>query len=717
LGVTIVIDDLPVASCVADGERASLAAAGIGDGVHGFGADLPASLADGQAHTVRVLAEPSRTPLPAALAYASRAEAESPFAGTTFLPADRRDGAPDQVAPDVGPEETAAEAQAAAPAESVPTASAPGAEAAQDARAQDYAPRPAIHAPRAALQTAQRTLRRWWSSDLSHSTKAPRWLLAIGCAVYFLLFLYLTRNFGFFQDEYDYILNRRGWGPDALLAPVNQHLFLVPLLIYKVLFVTVGLHTMWPYQLPVFAMHIACVVGLYVLASRRAGPWIALVPAGLLLVLGAGFELELWAIGMSTLASLATAVWALVFLDRGDRRGDIWASALLTISIASYSIALFIAVSIALVLALTRWRRLWIVGIPLALYALWYAHYGQGDILWKNLPKVPGYDLHIAGYGFAGLAGFSSFVFEHSALVVGYPLLAAAVVWLVLQIVNGRPLPTLSLTAIVAAVGFWTGTALARAQDHQPDASRYVYPSAVLILVAAVGYLRWRRVSVRDAVLVAFAGVLIAGLGLKPLRAYSIDRTSVDARVRVALGAAELAVPAGDPNFVPDAHHLSYVTLGAYLNAVHDLGSPAFTLRQIKASGYQQLADATLIGAERIYARPTPKQPANGAGCSRLLGAAPAGLLEVRVDPGGSAYIETGSQAPVRLWLRRFSPGFADLQQPTLAASSSTRLDFPRDQSSSRWWLQVGASQLFSGATVSRLATVCVSPGVGSGRR
>jgi hypothetical protein len=159
------------------------------------------------------------------------------------------------------------------------------------------------------------------------------------------------------------------------------------------------------------------------------------------------------------------------------------------------------------------------------------------------------------------------------------------------------------------------------------------------------------------------------------------------------------------------------VTLGAYLNAVHDLGSPAFTLRQIKASGYQQLADATLIGAERIYARPTPKQPANGAGCSRLLGAAPAGLLEVRVDPGGSAYIETGSRAPVRLWLRRFSPGFADLQQPTLAASSSTRLDFPRDQSSSRWWLQVGASQLFSGATVSRLATVCVSPGVGSGRR
>jgi hypothetical protein len=717
LAVTIVVDDLPVATCVADGERASLAAAGIGDGVHAFGAELPSTLADGLPHTVRVLAEPSRTALAAALAYASTADEESPFAGTTFLPADRQGDPPVTetlevtTAPAAPQQATAPQApDATAPPEDMaPESLSAETETPPQAPARDLA-RAALHPPRRAIHTTRLALRRWWSSELPHSTAAPRWLLAVGCAAYFVLFLYLTRNFGFFQDEYDYILNRRGWSADTLLAPVNQHLFLIPLLIYKVLFVTVGLHTMWPYQLPVFAMHIASVVGLYVLASRRAGPWIALLPAGLLLVLGAGFELELWAIGMSTLASLAACVWALVFLDRGDRRGDIWASALLTIAIASYSVSLFVVVAIGLVLALTRWRRLWVVCVPLALYALWYAQYGQGDILWKNVPKVPGYDLHIAAYGFAGLAGFSSFVFENAALVVGYPLLAAAVVWVVMQLVNRRPLPILALTGIVAAVGFWTGTALARAQDHQPDVSRYVYPSAVLILVAAIGYLRPRRVSVRDAAVVAVAGVLIAGLGLKPLRAYSIDREGVDARVRVALGAAEVAGGAGDPSFLPDAHHLPYVTLGAYLNAVRDLGSPAFTLPQIQASGYEQLADATLIGAERIYAHPTSKQQPAGAGCSRLLGAAPAGLLEVKVNPGGSASVQAGSAASVRLSVRRFSPSFTVLPQPALAASSSARLEFPQDQSFRAWWLQVGASPRFSGTSVSRLATVCVSP-------
>ena len=670
--VTVIIDGQPVASCLADGERASLAAAGIGDGAHAFGAQLPASLGDRQAHTVRVLAEPSRTTLPAALAYASRAETDSSFAGTTFVPADRQDTSPGQ---------------------------------------ERVAPQPAIDPPQPAIHAAQPAARRWWSSDLPESNIAPRWLLAIGCAAYFLLFVYLTRHFSFFQDEYDYVLNRRGWDANTLLGPVNQHLFLIPLLFYKVLFVTVGLHPFWPYQLPVFAMHIACVVALYVLAARRAGPWIALVPAGLLLVLGAGFELELWAIGVSTLGALAAGLWALVLLERGDRRGDIWASALLALSIASYSIALFLAVAIALELALTRWRRLWVVGAPLALYALWYAQYGQGDIVWSNVPKLPGYDLHIAGYAFAGLAGVSASVFGHGALVVGYPLLAGAVLWLVIGVLKRRPPPALAVTGIVAAAGFWAGTALARAQDHEPDASRYVYPSAVLILVAAVSYLHRRRVSVRAAAAVALVGVVIAVLGLAPLRSYSINRTGTDAYVRAALGAAQVAGRAGDPAFRPDPAHLAFMTLGAYLNAVHALGSSAaFTPGQIAlmSSDYQELADKTLIDAERIYPLRTATSYATGAGCSRLLGAPPSGMLLMNVNPGDSAYITAAPGASVQLWLRRISATFSAYPQQTIAPGSNARLDFPHDQSSAVWWLQVGASRQPPGSAPSLLATVCV---------
>jgi hypothetical protein len=682
LEVVVVVDDREVATCVADGHRSSLAAAGIGDGAHAFGVELPASLGDRGSHTVRVLAGPESSALPAALAYAVNAGAHSPFAGTAFNPVDHQNGSDRHFL---------GGSAAAAVADPVRR------------RRRRVAPR---RSPIAAARFDPRA----WSA--SHATTAPYWLLAGGCGAYFLLFLYLTRHFGFFQDEFDFILNRRGWSPGALLAPVNQHLFVLPLIVYKLLFVTVGLRTHWPYQLPAFAMHIAAVVGVYVLASRRAGPWIALVPAALLLVLGAGFELELWAIGMSTLGSLAAGVWALVLLERRDRRGDLWASALIALSIASYSVGLFVAVAIGVELALTRWRRLWIVAVPLALYALWYAQYAQqGDILMSNIPLVPRYDAQVGAYGFAGLSGLSSRVFGHRPLIVGYPLLAAAVIWLVRQAIRRRRPSSLALIGIVAAVGFWTGTALARSQDHQPDVSRYVYPSAVLILVAAVGFLRPVRLRVRTGAAIALAGALIAVLGLQPLEDYSVDRTGTDAYIRTALGAAEVAGNAGDPAFAPDAHHIGFVTLGEYLKAVRDLGSPAYTTSEIALlpSDYQQMADGKLIDAERVDARQSTAAPPAGAACSQLRGATSAGMLEVAIDPGASAYVEAGPDT-VRVWLRRISASFAAVPQQTLAPRSRARIDFPRDTWSSPWWLQLATSAGSPSSGKRPAATVCVQP-------
>jgi hypothetical protein len=683
LDVIVVVDGHEVATCVADGHRSSLAAAGIGDGAHAFGVELPASLGDRDSHAIRVLAGPDRTALPAALAYAVNAGEDSSFAGTAFHPGDRQNG-------------SEAEAPRRASAVAVP-----------DRRP----PRP-IAQRRWQIAPPRIDARAWWSSHAPAATTAPQWLLVGACAVYFLWFLYLTRHFGFFQDEFDFILNRRGWSPGALLAPVNQHLFLLPLVVYKLLFVTVGLRTHWPYQLPAFAMHIAAVAGVYVLASRRAGPWMALVPAGLLLVLGAGFELELWAIGMSTLGSLAAGVWALVFLERRDRRGDLGASALIVISIASYSVGLFLAVAIGIELALTRRRQLWVVGVPLALYALWYAYYGQGDILMSNIPRVPGYDAQVGAYGFAGLLGFSSRVFGHGPLIVGYPLLAAAVIMLVLQAVHRRP-PSLALIGTLSAVGFWTGTALARAQDHQPDVSRYVYPSAVFILVAAVGFLRPLRLRVRSAAAIAVAGGVIAVLGLQPLEDYSSDRTGVDTYIRTALGAAQVAGSAGDPSFPPDARHIRFVTLSAYLKAVRDLGSPAYTPSQIALlpSDYQQMADGKLMDAERIGAFQTSVAAPAAASCSQLLGATSTGMLEVGIDPGASAYVQAGSGTTVHVWLRRISASFAAVPQQTLAPGSSARIDFPRDTWSSPWWLRAGTSGASPASGKSPLATVCVNAG------
>lgn len=668
LPVVVAIDDRPVARGVADRSRASLAEAGIGDGAHAFVIALPASVGDGGTHAVRVMAGSGGTPLPAARGFSAGAGEAGPFSGTTFVPIDRQ-GLP--------------HAPANVDGQGLPHAPAPI----------ERLGRPAPRGPRG-----------------SPGPNAPRWLLAGGCALYFLLFIYLTRHFSFFQDEYAFILTRHDWSLGAFLRPYNQALSVVPVVVYKLLFVTVGLHTTWPYRLPVFMLHIACVWGVYVLAMRRAGVWIALVPAGLLLVLGAGFEDELWAFQMGFLGSLAAGLWALICLDRNDRRGDIGATVLVAVSLACSNIGLPFAAAIGVELALTRRRRLWVVGIPALLYVLWYAHYGQSDIVWANVPKVPGYDVQIAAYGFAGLVGLSTSTFAGTG-TVGYILLAVTGVWLLRELVSHWPLPGRAIAGIVAALAFWTATALVRAQHHQPDASRYVYPSAMFILLAAIGFLRWRRVTVRAAGAIAVAGAVIAAIGLAPLRQYALARTSVDARVRVALGAAEVAGAAGDPTHLPDAHHLGFVTLGDYLNAVRALGSPAFTPGEIarQPPAYQLLADSRLIGAERIQAVRTAQQPTTGEPCAHLDSTASAPLLELSVDPGQQMLVVASPGSTVRLWLRRLSASFPPLPLQTLASGEIARLAFPHDASTIPWRVRVTGLPAPSAAGAGPLATVCVS--------
>ena len=63
------------------------------------------------------------------------------------------------------------------------------------------------------------------------------------------LILYLGRSTGFYFDEWNFVLSRRGWDAQALLMPHNEHLSVVPVLIYKTLFSTVGIDSYLPYLL------------------------------------------------------------------------------------------------------------------------------------------------------------------------------------------------------------------------------------------------------------------------------------------------------------------------------------------------------------------------------------------------------------------------------------------------------------------------------------
>jgi len=66
LDIEIRIDGVAAVSCVADRARGDLARSGIGDGSHGFQAELPAHFRDGQAHRVQAFERESGWELPSA---------------------------------------------------------------------------------------------------------------------------------------------------------------------------------------------------------------------------------------------------------------------------------------------------------------------------------------------------------------------------------------------------------------------------------------------------------------------------------------------------------------------------------------------------------------------------------------------------------------------------------------------------------------------------
>jgi hypothetical protein len=546
---------------------------------------------------------------------------------------------------------------------------------------------------------------RWETPD----ARWPAMLLGAGMLGFGVLLMVLSRHLGFFQDEYFWILHRRGWNADAFLEAHNGHISIVPVTIYKLLFVTVGLGHTWPYRLILVALHLLCVGLVYVLARRHAGRWIALIPAFLLLGLGAGGEDLLWAFQIGFLGSLAAGLGALLCLERHGRHSDLAAGVLVGLSVSSSSVGLAVAAAVLAELVALRapWRRLRIVLVPLALYGLWYLRYGTGEALLSNVPKIPAVDLETGSYGFAGFAGLPE--------AYGQILLAGAIAYLVTRVWRGRPLPARTLAGIAGALAFWTLITLTRAQYDQPGASRYVYPSAVFILIGAIGVLRWRRFSARAWAVFALI-VAAAGLSnVQPLIGYARDRTQVDTEVRDELGAAQMVGSAGAPSFLPDPHHLPFLALGEYLAAVRALGSPAFTPQQIMSEPEddRELADNVIMGAESIplvqpsaqalhAATPIAIRHDSGltvahtaiagtpAGCTQLTPGAAAGFATVLVPPGHSLYMSLAGAGQVSIYLHRLAahpPAQPAHVLPT--AGAPALLQFPRDASTLPWRIRL----------------------------
>jgi hypothetical protein len=575
---------------------------------------------------------------------------------------------------------------------------------------------------------------------------AARWLqiwappqrrrrLALAClllamAVAALLILLWGRGQSFFADEWYFITLYRGFSPDVVLHPWGGHLVATGLLIFNGLFSTFGTDSHLPYEVAALLLKLTVGGLVYVLARRRVGELWALVPSVLVLFLGAGWEIQSSSFNLPNELGLAAGLGALVALDRGDLRGDLAASGLLAVSLASFSIALPIAVGMVVELTLARrgdrWRRAWVWLVPVLLYAAW----------WTWARQYPGDEVNLSNIGSAPVAMFEELAGICAAITglfrtpgapgiadgldvhvewgrpLALALLAAAVIRL-----RGGPRPGVRFYSMLAiVVADLAATAMVLGPDRPPNASRYAAlgsPLVLLLAVEMVSGLRWPRWTQFAAVgLLAFsltANVAQLHLGGRYFRQEGEYK-------RAELAALEIVRGRIPPTFTPEApgpappQRALLLPAGPLLDALDELGSPAFSESELDDAGavQRQAADQLLGRALRIQAKPvravTPgarAAPLSPGGIARHATVRRRrGCLVVRPQPGrrgkaslipprgGFAYrVPPGAEARVKLG--RFGDGFAVGVAPVLGPAV---VKIPADRSTRQWRALVGTS-------------------------
>lgn len=536
-------------------------------------------------------------------------------------------------------------------------------------------------------------------------------LVALGLAMLAaaVLMLVLTRRHNLSLDEVNFLLYRGGHGVDTFLEPYNEHVMVAPLLAYKVLFRLFGVDSYLPYRLTVVALHLLCAGVLYALARRRVGALPALVPAVVLLFLGTAWEVVLQLALIVFMLPLAAGLGMFLALERGDRRGDLIASACLLVAIASGSLGMIMAIgaTVLILLGPDRGRRMArVVAAPVALYAVWWLAYGEGNLLdqWTDLPRLL---IRYLAANVAALAGFT-----YGAAPVLWTALAALLAVAVGYAIARRVEAWRELVALSAmTLAYWASVALFRPPLDEL-ASRYIYPgSAFLLLLMAFAYGR-RRIppAAGAAVVVALALVVASQLGDLRDGARSLDRRAEF--LGPSLGALELARGQVADDFVPEPTRAPGATAGRYFSATGVFGSPADSPDEIVRRPEEPRRAADIVSSRALGVRlhGVTKKGFRKAypGCRAVDLEGDVARRDMLMPRAGLAF-QAPADGPLVFRFRRFAAGYGRngtppgeryfttrLFQPlltplvlVLVQGESALLRIPADPSPVRWHLRL----------------------------
>lgn len=331
--------------------------------------------------------------------------------------------------------------------------------------------------------------------------------LSVGWAIFgaaavasLVVILIGSRDTVFSGDELG-ILSRladQSLGQALFEPPAQKYLIAFPTLVYGGMAEIFGADSYLPYRILGAALVVLAAGLLFALARRRAPEPLALGCAVVLLFFGAAAEVVAIPGRVPGQIAVCAGLGMLLALDRRDLRGDVIACGLGVVAVISHPVGLAFVAAAAIVVVFGRgldWRGVWVAAVPLAVYALW----------WLTLRTAAGDDVPLTlndAYTFArdafiavcaALTGIfrSPWVDDAHFITTASRVIAAiAVLGAVVAVIRARRVSAGLVAALAALAVALVGPVLAPGAlafgFRAPDAARYVYPGAVLVLLVLV---------------------------------------------------------------------------------------------------------------------------------------------------------------------------------------------------------------------------------------
>jgi hypothetical protein len=536
---------------------------------------------------------------------------------------------------------------------------------------------------------------------------APLVLLGMALLASGLMLLVLTRDLTFFQDTWDFLMNRRDLSAENLLRPHNEHIVLIPVSIELFFLHVFGMSSALPEYLLLIAMTLTSATLLFAYARRRVGDWLALMATALLLFLGPAWWDLLWPFELAFVGSVLFGIAMLLALDREDTTGDVLACIFLAIAAAFSSLAIaFMAAAVVHLLQHRRdrgLRRAWFVAIPVVLFGLWYLGWGhdaENHLSLRNVLDSPRFVVEGMAVSLESLLGLSKAPIDgppETVLGWGEPLLIGAIALVVVQQLR-RPGFSAGFWPVLAATATnWFLTAFNYVPGREPSTGRYMYAAGAFTLLLAVELLRNVRFSRRTLMVMGAVTVAAIASNIHFFKDGSDWLENQSALTKADLAGIEIARDHVRPKFelspdIAGTPSLIDVFAGPYLETEAEFGSPAYTPQQLVDAPEPGRVQADVVISQALPLRTSTSPGAAAPGPKCALGGDPDGPQDTALEPGTTKILVEPGPA-VTIDLARFSRDQYPVRMAGGAGGSTTLLTILRDDSTVPWRLRLEAQQ------------------------